>query len=571
MKKLLSCLPLAVAMLAAAAGDPYDYKKTVQRRVAPAAVTTNAAGRVLVDFGREAFGFLELLPPPGTEGDYDVSLGELLKDGSVNMKPGATIRAARVTGRIADVKGGVFRVPLVPDKRNTSGGREGGAIKIPAEHGVIMPFRYAEFAAAPFAITKDNVRMTAINYPIDMEASSFACSDPRLVRIYDFCKHSILATSFAGLYVDGDRERIPYEMDAYINQLSEYAVHADYSLARASHEYLMLHPTWPTEWKQYSVRMAWTDWMWSGDTRSIAKFYGMLKDEKLLASHARASDGLLVSGGERGRNSLTNACGLADIVDWPLHERDGFVFRDVNAVVNAFYYRNLLEMADIAHALGKRADADMFAARAKRVYASYQKVFFDPARGVYRDGEGTDHAAQHPNVVALAFGLVPPQHRKKVSDYCLSRGMACSVGFAQYLLEGLFDVGRPDEALALITSTGDRSWLGMLDFGATVTMEAWAVKYKPNLDLNHAWGTPPLNIISRYVLGVTPLEPGFEKIRVRPQVGSLKYVSGTVPTAKGPVQVEVKDHILTVTVPAPARLEFAGHIRDVPPGRHLVR
>ena len=280
---------------------------------------------------------------------------------------------------------------------------------------------------------------------------------------------------------------------------------------------------------------------------------------------------MLVSGGERGRNSLTNACGLADIVDWPVHERDGFVFRDVNAVVNAFYYRNLLEMADIAHALGKKSDSDMFGAKAKQVYASYQKVFFDPARGVYRDGEGTDHAAQHPNIVALAFGLVPQQHRQKVADYCLSRGMACSVGFAQYLLEGLFDVGRPDDALALITSTGDRSWLGMLDFGATVTMEAWAVKYKPNLDLNHAWGTPPLNVISRYVLGVTPLEPGFEKIRVRPQVGSLKYVSGTVPTAKGPVQVEVKDHILTVTVPAPARLEFAGHIRDVPPGRHLVR
>jgi len=571
MSKTATLLFFAVSALAATAGDPYDRKKTVQRHVAPVAVTTNAAGRVLVDFGKEAFGFLELLPPPGAEGDYDVRLGELLKDGSVNMKPGATIRAVRVKGRVAGAKDGVFRVPLVPDKRNTSGGREGGAIKIPAEHGVIMPFRYAEFAAAPFAVTKDSVRMTAINYPIDMTASSFACSDQRLVRIYDFCKHSILATSFAGLYVDGDRERIPYEMDAYINQLGEYAVHADYSLARASHEYLMLHPTWPTEWKQYSIRMAWTDWMWTGDTRSIAKFYGMLKDEKLLASHARASDGLLVSGGERGRHSLTNSCGLADIVDWPVHERDGFVFRAVNAVVNAFYYRNLLEMADIARALGKRADADMFASKAKQVYASYQKAFFDPARGVYRDGEGTDHAAQHPNIVALAFGLVPQEHRRKVADYCLSRGMACSVGFAQYLLEGLFDIDRPDDALAIMTSTGDRSWLGMLDFGATVTMEAWAVKYKPNLDLNHAWGTPPLNVISRYVLGVTPLEPGFEKIRVRPQVGSLKYVSGTVPTAKGPVKVEVRDRLLTVTVPAPARLEFAGHIRDVPPGRHLVR
>ena len=323
MKNILHPI-LVLVTLSALAGDPYDYKKTVQRRVSPVTVTTNAAGRVLVDFGREAFGFLELLPPPGTTGDYDVSLGELLKDGGVDMKPGATIRAARVQGRIDGAKGGVFRVPLVPDKRNTAGGVVPGAqpaIQIPAEHGVIMPFRYAEFAAAPFAVTKDSVRMVAINYPIDMEASSFTCSDPRLVRIYDFCKYSILATSFAGLYVDGDRERIPYEMDAYINQLGEYAVHADYSLARASHEYLMLHSTWPTEWKQYSIRMAWTDWMWTGDTRSIAKFYDQLKDEKLLASHARASDGLLVSGGERLPHSLTNACGLADIMDWPVKER----------------------------------------------------------------------------------------------------------------------------------------------------------------------------------------------------------------------------------------------------------
>ena len=488
----------------------------------------------------------------------------------VGMKPDATIRAAaRAAGRIFGMAGGVFRVPLVQDNCNTSGGREGGAVKIPAEHGVVMPFRYAEFTAAPFMVTKDSVRMTAINYPIDMDASSFTCDDLRLVKVYDFCKHSILATSFAGLYVDGDRERIPYEMDAYINQLGEYAVHADYSLARASHEYLMVHPTWPTEWRQYSIRMAWTDWMWSGDARSIAKFYGMLKDEKLLSSYARASDGLLVSGGERGRNSLTNACGLADIVDWPPHERDGFVFRDVNAVVNAMYYRNLLEMADIALALGKEADADVFAQKAKRVYAAYQEAFFDPARGIYCDGEGTDHAALHPNVMALAFGLVPQPHRQKVSDYCLARGMACSVGFAQYLLEALFEAGRPGDALALMASTGDRSWLGMLDFGATVTMEAWSVKCKPNLDLNHAWGTPPLNIISRYVLGVTPLEPGFGKIRVRPQVGSLKHVSGTVPTAKGPVKVEVKDQALAVTVPAPSRIEFSGRICDVPPGRHL--
>ena len=132
-----------------AAGGVTDFKKSVQRRVEPASVETRIPGRMLVDFGREAFGFLELVPPAGARGPYEVRLGELVKsDGSVNMKPGATIRAARVTGSIdAD---GVVRVPLAADKRNTSGGREGGAIQIPPEHGVIMPFRYVEVMKAPF-------------------------------------------------------------------------------------------------------------------------------------------------------------------------------------------------------------------------------------------------------------------------------------------------------------------------------------------------------------------------------------------------------------------------------------
>jgi len=556
---------------AAMGGDPYDYKKTVQRRVSPVSVAKNAAGNVLVDFGCETFGFVELLPPKGASGAYEVRLGELLKDGGVDLKPGATIRAATVKGNILESEcGGVHRVPLVADKRNTSGGREGGAIKIPAEHGVVMPVRYAEFVSAPFEITKDNVRMVAVNYPMDMSASSFKCSDPRLEKIYDFCKHSILATSFAGIYVDGDRERIPYEMDAYLNQLGEYAVHADYSLARASHEYLMVHPTWPTEWKQYSIKMAWSDWMWTGDTRSTAKFYDMLKNEKLLLSHARASDGLLVSGGERMRNSLTNECGLADIVDWPVGERDGFVFRDVNAVVNAFHYRNLLEMADIARALGKTADAEFFAARAKTVYDSYQKAFFDESRCVYRDGEGTDHAAMHPNAIALGMGLVPQAHRAKVADYCLSRGMACSVGFTQYLFEGLFAMGCAEDAIRLITSSGDRSWLGMLDFGATITMEAWAVKYKSNLDLNHAWGTVPLNIISGYVVGVMPLEPGFRKISIKPQLGGLKFVKAKVPTAAGTVYVDATPSRLEFTTPTTSVVTFAGRTRTFGAGTHVI-
>jgi len=566
--KIILAVAVASATTYIAAGGPNDYKKTVQRRVAPATVETRIPGRTLVDFGKMAFGFLELVPPPGARGPYEVRLGELLKpDGSVNMKPGATIRAAKVTGMIE--KDGVLRVSLVADRRNTNGGREGAAVLIPPEHGVIMPFRYVEVFRAPFAVTKDTVRMVAVNYPIDLSESSFSCSDERLNRVYDLCKHTILVSSFAGLYVDGDRERIPYEADAYINQLSDYAVHSDYSLARASHAYLMKHPTWPTEWKQHSIFMAWADWMWSGDTGALAEFYDPLRNDKLLEKYRRASDGLLVTGGERSRGKAVRANGAADIVDWPVGERDGFVFTEVNAVVNAFYYRNLLQIAEFSLALHKPGDAGFYGHRARDVRKAYNDAFFDAKRGVYRDGIGTDHASLHANAAALAFGLVSRKDAKRVAQYCISKGMACSVYFAQYLLEGLFKAGEADAALALMTASGDRSWLGMMDFGSTTTMEAWAVKYKPNLDLCHAWGTAPLNVISRFVLGVTPMEPGFAKIRVRPQVGSLTRVEGKVPTAKGPVNVRVEGGMLTVDVPAPARVEWAGKIHDVAAGHYV--
>ena len=203
---------------------------------------------------------------------------------------------------------------------------------------------------------------------------------------------------------------------------------------------------------------------------------------------------------------------------------------------------------------------------ADQVKASYGKAFYNQATGLYVDGEGVEHSSLHANAAALAFGLVPADRRGKIADFLVSKGMACSVYFAQYLLEALYAAGRGDAAMRLMLAHGDRSWIGMMDFGATMTMEAWSVKAKPNLDLNHAWGAVPLNIIARYVLGVTPLEPGFAKISIRPDVGGLQKLKGVVPTAKGPVVVEIEGNRLTVETKAPARVEWKGKSYDMAPG-----
>jgi hypothetical protein len=273
--------------------------------------------------------------------------------------------------------------------------------------------------------------------------------------------------------------------------------------------------------------MAHADWMDTGDRAWLSARYDVLQS-KLLLGRTRA-DGLVTSDAAAIRQG--------DLVDWPAGERDGFVFTPVNTVVNAFHLRTLALMAELATAIGRHADAESYRAREVATRAAFQATLFDPARGLYRDGEGTEHASQHASLFPLAFGLVPQDQRARVTAWLRSRGMACSVYAAQYLLEALFENDDGDAALALIAARTDRSWAHMLESGTTITWEAWDQKFKPNQDWNHAWGAAPANLLPRFVLGVRPLTPGWQRALIRPHPGSLTRAEGRVPTPRGPVVV----------------------------------
>jgi hypothetical protein len=489
---------------------------------APVSIVSVAPGVSLVDFGRVAFGNLRLVPPPGASATVNLHLGEALEAGRVNRRPPGSVRYSAV--QVALV-GTALVVAPPPDARNT---RPPAAVLTPPEWGVVTPFRWVEVEGWPGDLRADHIRrQAAFASSWDDDAAAFRSSDALLDRIWELCRYSIKATTFAGVYVDGDRERIPYEADAYLNQLSHYAVDRDVQMARDTFDRLLEHPTWPTEWAFHMIFMAHADWMHTGDRAWLASRFDRLRP-KLLLDRARA-DGLLESSAahrERG-----------DIVDWPPGERDGYVFTPVNTAVNAFHLRSLALMTELAAALGRDADAREYGARMRTARVAFQRAVFDPSKGLYRDGEGTDHVSVHGNLFPLAFGLVPADRVPGVRDYLVSRGMACSVYAAQYLLEGLFQHGAGAQALALITAPTDRSWRHMVDGGTTITWEAWDQKYKPNQDWNHAWGAAPANLLPRFVLGVRPAAPGWRRIAIRPDPGPLARAEGTVPTPRGPVRI----------------------------------
>ena len=491
----------------------------------PQSVSEVGPGVILADFGRVAFGNLKLMPPADAKGEVTVRFGEAMKDGRINRKPPGTVRYSEVRATLNGSE------PVIVTPRYIKDNSEGrGKVKTPAEWGVIAPFRWVEIEGWPRMPGKDQVkRRAAFADGWDDNAAGFHCSDEMLNRIWDLCRYSIKATTFAGVYVDGDRERTPYEADAYINQLGHYACDPDPRMARDTFEFLLKTPTWPTEWALHMPFILHADWMQTGDLKWLGEHFDAMK---LLEARLRP-DGLLASEEKHVKRD--------DIVDWPAGERDGFVMTPCNAVINAFYIRSLGLMEEMARALGRDGEADDYRKKTEAARAAFQTTFFDPARGIYRDGEGTEHASVHANFFPLAFGLVPEKNRSSVIAFIESKRMACSVYGSQYLLEGLFENDRGESALALISAPGDRSWRHMVESGTTITWEAWDQKYKPNQDWNHAWGTAPANLLPRFVLGIRPAEPGWKSVLIRPNPGPLTECRGKVPTPRGSITSEWKN------------------------------
>lgn len=495
----------------------------------------------MADFGRDAFAQLKLLLFSAKGNDtVTIRLGEAIgTNGKINRKPPGSVYYGQYT--LVLQKGlHSYKVRINKNAYNT----RPAAIKMPAYIGEVAPFRYCEIQNYNGRLSSADLARLVVNYHFDDAAANFHCSDTTLNAVWDLCKYSIKATSFLGIYVDGNRERTPYEADALINQLGHYAVDKEFTMARNSHEYLITHPTWPTEWILQSVLIAWNDYLYTGDISSVRYYYEDLK-AKTLSSLADETYLISTQNGKMTQQVLDsvhhNSGPLKDIVDWPRPtETDGFVFTKYNAVVNAFYYRALVIMQKLAADLGKTADSQMYGQKAARVKKAYQKMFYNNAGKVYVDGDGTDHASLHANAFALALGLVAKENVRSVLDHIIPKGMACSVYGSQFLLEGLYDAGEGEQGLSLMTSKADRGWFNMLRQGSTITMEAWDGKFKPNQDWNHAWGTAPANIISRKLMGIEPLTPGWANFRIKPQIGNLTDAYIDVPTIKGTIKAFYK-------------------------------
>ncbi|HEY8961205.1 MAG TPA: alpha-L-rhamnosidase C-terminal domain-containing protein, partial [Luteolibacter sp.] len=527
-------------------------------REQPVKLMKTSRGTWFADFGNATFGNVELtLPRQSGEDRIVVHLGEALSPpDAVNRTPGGTVRYQR-----ADVLSNPGK-PVSPELEwSPPGWLKGGWVDLPEGMPQVMPFRYVELEGITGTLTPGNVTRVTWRVPFTPGASGFKSSSTTLDGVWKLSEHTIKATTFLGVYIDGDRERRPYEADALINQLGHYCLDANYEVARKTNEWFMKTPTWPTEWRLQTPILAWHDFLWSGDESFLKANYSTLVERAML--DRRTEDGWF-RGFQKGKDHPE----IDDIVDWPASERDGYEMHwPVKSAVIAFHYRAVVLLEKIARHLGKTADAEKFAAMAAQTKKAFNEKLWDETRGCYVDGwdpasgKVSSHASSHANFFPLSLGLVPTDRVTRTAGFLKTRGMTCSVYGAQFLLEALYDAGMADAAFALLDSVEKRSWRNMVaKTGTTMTLEAWEPSLKPNLDWNHAWGAAPANLIPRKLMGVEPLEPGFKRFRIKPQPGPLTEADLKLPTPAGSVVVKLSREgerwNASVTVPKGTMAEF---------------
>ena len=540
----VEAMPAAIHSYAANDGtlmNPQAILRDVGQPLRIGAAGSGKPPEFIVDFGTQVVGYLVIdLPviPRGAliEIAYAQSIRELLEQPEV----------------------GIQRVDLVPLE--------------PADAGkwinpIVKGFRYARFiihrADEPIEIQRMALRMACYSGP---QLGGFSCSDPLLAKTWDISAYSVRLCMQRDHYSDDiKRERTLWMGDLWPEMMTNFHAFRDYALLRSNlpqlaggsqvHQFLDYQCWWGITLADY--------YLYSGDIEFVRGQKRNLEAAIEYLSSFEAKDG--------------DARGLLYRDDkhpnWCMDKRRGYT-----TALQCHWVGMLRRSAELERAVGDEARAAQYQSKADAVAQTVRRLLWDEQVGAFADylldGKVIRHYPQDGNSMAVVFGVATPDQARRISDYMADKlhspvgsvvtwpdyredelGVITFVStfMTEFEVQSHFLVGQDRRALDTIRLT----WGHMIGRGATTTWEGYDMDGeipRPGISLCHGWGGGAAWLMSRYVLGVSPTAPGFKTFQVRPMLGDLREVSGTVPTPDG--QITVRHYVTANTYDG--TLEFSG-------------
>jgi hypothetical protein len=403
-------------------------------------------------------------------------------------------------------------------------------------------------APAPVTLRKLSVHLATYSA---LPQGSFRSSDPRLNAIWDMSAYTLRLCS-QDAYMDCPTyEQTMWVGDAAVDALVQQAVYdrmefvernlflAADSLERAP----IVNCQVPSGWEE-DILPNWS-WLWAMACRICYQFTGSLEFARKIYPYLARQAEFVDRSRQANRRGLFEFPGGWHLLDWaPLDA-------DTNATVaheNALAVVALRATAEMAEVAGVPADAGRWRAAAAGLTAAIDRSFWSPEKNAYidsihQDGQLSQVVSQPTNVCLLFSEVASQEHAAAIAPFVVEPGEdwvpVGSPFMAYFTGEVLARQKRFPELLGIIR---DR-WGEMLDKGATTTWETfrgWTEDLMYGMWTRswcHAWSSSPAFFLSRYILGVSPLEPGFERAAIAPQLCDLTWVEGKAPTPHGAIEV----------------------------------
>jgi len=421
-------------------------------------------------------------------------------------------------------------------------------------------------------LTIEQLAIVETGYPAP-QRGSFACSDPRLNAIWETGVRT-LRHCMADTFLDspGRTQQQDWAAARIAGMACFYALGDSALYRRALHVMGqgllpegLLFGVAPSERPECVLLDYCLHWI-----ASLGEYYQFTGDLETLKEHQATLEKVLgffsVLAGERGL--LGPAPDYSILLD---QAPDLYRANSLSATFNLLYLHALRHAGRIAQSLGESGlashcllHAAELADRVRMVFASSRYNLLVETVDL-RTGEPGEMVSQHATALAVLEGLLGKRDSdregpagKVLSDFLPPPGHGHETGpvranlfFRAFVHEALVCLGRGAEALQDIRQT----WGYMLDQGATTWWER--LPLQTGVGRCHAWSVHPTTFLSRHVLGLGPLEPGWKRFRVAPQALGLEHAEGKVPTPHGDIEIRWR-----CTAPdRPLQIELA-----VPPG-----
>ena len=482
--------------------------------------TVKEKNSMLVDFGKETFGFIKLHGLKG-KGRLSVYYGES-KEEALSTEECETLDRLDVNN--AEKKDETMLLSKA--------------------------FRFVN-VQYDAGVSLDAVSML-YEYADVKQRGSFTCNDEELNRIYDVSKYTFELNT-REFFIDGiKRDRWIWSGDAYQSYLMNYYLYFDNETVKRTtyalrgKDPVTGHINTIMDYTFFWFLGIYDYYLYTGDKNFIAQNYDRMKTLMDYVLARRNKEGLM--------EWMT---GDWIFIDWAA----GLSKKGEVSFEQLLFARSLETMVLCANIANDKDAALQYNALAVDMRKKLFDIYWnDQQQALVHsrvDGKQTENVTRYANMFSIFFDYFTEAQKQQVKKSVLLNDNIQKITTPYmrfYELEALCAMGEQDYVLKEMKDY----WGGMLNLGATSFWE----EYNPSQNgaahlamygrkfgksLCHAWGASPIYLLGKYYLGVKPTSPGYATYTVEPNLGGLEWMKGKVPTPDGDIELNVTETEIKIT------------------------